>query len=129
MSYLIIDPSPKRQQQLRAILISLGHHPTSIQTAGQWSEGVSSVKRKTFDCCFVFVNPTSSAVIAAVTGLRHGMVYRATPVVLYTQEANRSFVQDVSKSGASFLLAYPFSASGVESALRACGAAKNQVGG
>jgi len=129
MSYLIIDPSPKRQQQLRAILISLGHRPTSIQIAGEWSEGISSVKRRTFDCCFVFVNPTSSAVIAAVTGLRQGMAYRATPLVLYTQEATRVLVQDVSKSGAAYLLAYPFTAGGVEIALRACGAARGQTDG
>lgn len=122
MSHLIIDTDQKRQQQLRAVLVSLGTRSTAIQIAQDVSTGRSALARRQFECCFVFVKPTLPELLEAVTGLRPSVCILNSPLVVYTQGATRDFVGDVIRSGASYLLAYPFTARNVELALRVCSA-------
>lgn len=119
MLVLIVDSNTKRQQQLRAVLASLGHRFSDIESCRDPETGAVLLRKNRYDICFAAYDRLDSD--KGFNLLRQvGTVStaRLTPIVALSAVATRELVRAAMLSGAVTFLASPFSVESVEDAIR-----------
>ena len=75
------------------------------------------MRAKRYDLCFLWVDSSTSAAIAALAEIRARAATRHLPVVVVGLKPDEDLILRAVKAGASAFLSYPFNASDVEAAI------------
>lgn len=118
MKLCIIDNEALRQRNLRSILASLGYKSADVETFDDENLGLSNVKKKNFNACFIYMGLPKMNGIDVLKEIRSNSRLKTLPVILYSTEVTKENVVAAVQAGASGFLGYPFSVSDVESSLK-----------
>jgi CheY-like chemotaxis protein len=111
MKILIIDTESHRQRQLRLVLGALGHRTADVESAPELKPGLSALRARRFDLCFLSLD-AGEAAVATLEAARGGFASGSVPVIVFGVDPVREKVQDAIGAGARSFVAYPFTTGG-----------------
>ena len=117
MKIYIVEPDVPRQRQLRTILSSIGHRSGDIESQTESKAALSELRKRRYDCVFIY-NGEELDGLKILKDLRSGASSRNIAVVVYSLKTTKDSVMGAIQAGASTFLAYPFSVTDVEEALK-----------
>lgn len=118
MKILIVEADPNRQRQLRTILTSLGHKSAEVESVSDAKAAMNTLRKKRFDCGFVAIGTSPVDGLALVKEIKSSASSKSIAIVAFSGEVTKENVIACAEAGAASFLAYPFSVSDVESAMK-----------
>jgi DNA-binding NtrC family response regulator len=118
MQIVIIESNTFRQRQLKMLLTMLGNKASDVELTDSAAAGLSVLRAKRFDCCFLAVELSGQVkCVTVIEEIRSGLVLRSMPIIVLG-EATTETVVAATKAGAQAFLTVPLSLENVESVFR-----------
>ena len=117
MVILIVDGNLHRQRQLRSVLGSLGYKTAAVECVPDFKAGLTTLRQRRFDCCFVAMCGTKEQTKSFLDGVRSTSVTKSLSIIVFGPSTTKEDVVSAIEAGANLFLTYPFTPEHVESAL------------
>jgi CheY-like chemotaxis protein len=117
MVILIVDGNLHRQRQLKTVLGSLGYKTAAVECVPDFKSGLTALRQRRFDCCFVAMSVTKEQTRTLLDEVRAGPVSKSLIIIVFGPSATKEDVVCAIEAGANLFLTYPFTPQHVESIL------------